>query len=91
MKPKAFNYTAYTDLEADLMIAKAELEKVKAERDAAIEDLHHVLISLGYDASLYGESICRYCSHHEEALGECRQDCNSGAEKWKWRGPQKEE
>lgn len=42
MKPKAFNYTAYTDLEADLMIAKAELEQVKAERDAAIALLRNV-------------------------------------------------
>ena len=29
MKPKAFNYTAYTDLEADMMIARAEIEQLR--------------------------------------------------------------
>lgn len=40
MKPKAFNYTAYTDLEADMMIARAEIEQLRKElewKDMVIE------------------------------------------------------
>lgn len=60
------------------------------ERDAAVADLHHVLMSVGYDCSLYGERICKYCVHDKEKP-ECRQDCNSRAEKWEWRGVQDEQ
>lgn len=56
MKPKAFNYTAYTDLEADLMIAKAELEKVKAERDALKNELC-------YKCGNYEQAHNGWCDH----------------------------
>ncbi len=40
MKPKAFNYTSYTDLEADMVIARAEIEQLRKElewKDMVIE------------------------------------------------------
>lgn len=81
---------AFADLHNEMANLHERNETLEKERDAAVADLHHVLISLGYDATIYGESVCRYCEHHNEKFGECQQDCNSTAEKWEWRGVQED-
>lgn len=67
------------------------LEQLKRERDAAVADVEHLLRAVGYDWTNYGERFCKYCIHDGEKFGECQQDCNSGAEKWEWRGVQDEQ
>lgn len=61
MKPKAFNYTAYTDLEADLMIAKAEL--VQAEKDGRLAILDEPRKPLVWGDDNHDTILCPSCEH----------------------------
>lgn len=54
---------------------RAELEKVKAERDAAVKDLKECAIEI--------EADCMYCSH--EINGTLCRNCMNGSN-WEWRG-----
>lgn len=62
-----------------------ELEKVKAERDAAVECIPHE---------------CKTCVYHTVFFNGCTPDhdctnpdggCSNNYDRWEWRGPQKEE
>lgn len=67
---------------------RAELERVKAERDAAIADLK-TICDCDYcknDCVNIEEVFCMFCG----AEGCLCRGCISGAN-WMWRGPQKEE
>lgn len=64
---------------------KKQLEKVKAERDAAVECIPHE---------------CKTCVYHTVFFNGCTPDhdctnpdggCSNNYDRWEWRGPQKEE
>ena len=64
---------------------ESELEKVKAERDAAVECIPHE---------------CKTCVYHTVFFNGCTLDhdctnpdggCSNNYDIWEWRGPQKEE
>lgn len=68
-----------------LTALQAELEKVKAERDAAVECIPHE---------------CKTCVYHTVFFNGCTPDhdctnpdggCSNNYDRWEWRGPQKEE
>ena len=68
-----------------LATLQAELEKVKAERDAAVECIPHE---------------CKTCVYHTVFFNGCTPDhdctnpdggCSNNYDRWEWRGPQKEE
>ena len=67
-----------------LTTLQAELEKVKADRDAAVKDLHTLRKLSGWKCF-----ACYYNDHYERSVcAGC--DYNNG-NNWQWRGPQKEE
>lgn len=69
--PNCHSMNAIADLIESL---SAELEQVKRERDAAVEDLK-------------GDSFCRTCAHYGN--GECiSNDCHDCINRynWQWRG-----
>lgn len=73
--------TALSTLQAENEKLRAELEQVKRERDAAIEDV--------LDAAI---TPCSYCKCNPINGGSCDMD-NETHEMyscWKWSGPQKE-
>ena len=64
---------------------RAELEKVKAEKDAAVESIPHE---------------CKTCVYHTVFFNGCTLDhdctnpdggCSNNYDRWRWRGPHKEE
>lgn len=64
---------------------RAELEQAKAERDAAVESIPHE---------------CKTCVYHTVFFNGCTPDhdctnpdggCSNNCDRWKWRGPQKED
>ena len=68
-----------------LTTLQAELEKVKAERDAAVECIPHE---------------CKTCVYHTVFFNGCTPDhdctnpdggCSNNYDRWEWRGLQKEE
>ena len=68
-----------------LTALQSELEKVKAERDAAVECIPHE---------------CKTCVYHTVFFNGCTPDhdctnpdggCSNNYDRWEWRGPQKEE
>ena len=68
-----------------LATLQSELEKVKAERDAAVECIPHE---------------CKTCVYHTVFFNGCTPDhdctnpdggCSNNYDRWEWRGPQKEE
>ena len=73
------------DLQAENEKLRAELEKVKAERDAAVECIPHE---------------CKTCVYHTVFFNGCTPDhdctnhdggCSNNYDRWEWHGPQKEE
>lgn len=66
---------------------KKELEKAKAERDAAVSDLTY--IARTYPVDLCDDLVCQYCKHYPNLNTGCpgwtENDC------FEWRGPQKGE
>ena len=70
---------AITALELDNM--KAELEKVKAERDKAIADLTEFLSNPEADA-------CQYCKYFDgkKCIHKYKKFCFDETVFWKWRG-----
>lgn len=68
-----------------LTTLQSELEKVKAERDAAVESIPHE---------------CKTCVYHTVFFNGCTPDhdctntdggCSNNYDRWVWCGPQKEE
>ena len=77
--------TALSTLQAENEKLRAELEQVKAERDAAVESIPHK---------------CKTCVYHTVFFNGCTPDhdcinpdggCSNNCDRWKWRGPQKED
>ena len=71
---------------------QSELEKVKAERDAALHDMRRVGMS---------DDFCTFCAHccingepvyrpEEEYMAHCEK-CDENYSQFEWRGPQKED
>ena len=76
--------TALSALQAENAQLRAELEQVKAEKDAAVESIPHE---------------CKTCVYHTVFFNGCTLDhdctnpdggCSNNNDRWKWRG-QKEE
>lgn len=76
--------TALSTLQAENAQLRAELEQVKAEKDAAVESIPHE---------------CKTCVYHTVFFNGCTLDhdctnpdggCSNNNDRWKWRG-QKEE
>lgn len=72
--------TALSTLQAENNKLRAELEKVKAERDAAVESILHE---------------CKTCVYHTVFFNGCTLDhdctnpdggCSNNCDRWKWRG-----
>lgn len=86
IKDKALlNLQTVKDAAEALATLQAELEKVKAERDAAVECIPHE---------------CKTCVYHTVFFNGCTPDhdctnpdggCSNNYDRWGWRGPQKEE
>ena len=79
------NLQTVKDAAEALTTLQAELEKVKAERDAAVECIPHE---------------CKTCVYHTVFFNGCTPDhdctnpdggCSNNYDRWEWRGPQKEE
>lgn len=77
--------TALSTLRAENAQLRAELEQVKAEKDAAVESIPHE---------------CKTCVYHTVFFNGCTLDhdctnpdggCSNNYDRWKWRGPQKED
>ena len=77
--------TALSTLQAENEKLRAELEQVKAEKDAAVESIPHE---------------CKTCVYHTVFFNGCTLDhdctnpdggCSNNYDRWKWRGPQKED
>ena len=83
---KEMSMCAYLDdLEAENEKLRAELERVKEERDAVVESIPHE---------------CKTCVYHTVFFNGCTLDhdctnpdggCSSNYDRWEWRGPQKED
>ena len=72
--------TALSALQAENAQLRAELEQVKAERDAAVESIPHE---------------CKTCVYHTVFFNGCTPDhdctnpdggCSNNCDRWKWRG-----
>ena len=77
--------TALSMLQAENAQLRAELEQVKAEKDAAVESIPHE---------------CKTCVYHTVFFNGCTLDhdctnpdggCSNNYDRWKWRGPHKED
>ena len=77
--------TALSTLQAENEKLRAELEQVKAEKDAAVESIPHE---------------CKTCVYHTVFFNGCTPDhnctnpdggCSNNYDRWKWRGPHKED
>ena len=74
--------TALSTLQAENEKLRAELERVTAERDAAISDLTY--IARTYPVDLCDDLVCQYCKHYPNV--------NTGCPGWtdndcfEWRG-----
>ena len=75
----------YENAERAYMKVVAELEQVKAEKDAAVESIPHE---------------CKTCVYHTVFFNGCTLDhdctnpdggCSNNYDRWKWRGPHKED
>lgn len=77
--------TALSTLRAENEKLRAELERVKEERDAVVESIPHE---------------CKTCVYHTVFFNGCTLDhdctnpdggCSNNYDRWRWRGPQKED
>lgn len=77
--------TALSMLQAENEKLRGELEQVKAEKDAAVESIPHE---------------CKTCVYHTVFFNGCTLDhdctnpdggCSNNYDRWKWRGPHKED
>ena len=77
--------TALSMLQAENAQLRAELEQVKAEKDAAVESIPHE---------------CKTCVYHTVFFNGCTLDhdctnpdggCSNNYDRWKWRGLHKED
>lgn len=77
--------TALSTLQGENEKLRAELERVKEERDAVVESIPHE---------------CKTCVYHTVFFNGCTLDhdctnpdggCSYNYDRWRWRGPQKED
>ena len=77
--------TALSTLQTENKKLRAELEQVKRERDAVVESIPHE---------------CKTCVYHTVFFNGCTPDhectnpdggCSNNYDRWKWRGPHKED
>ena len=80
----AANCPLIPELRAENEKMRAELEQVKAERDAAVESIPHE---------------CKACMYHTVFFNGCTPDhdctnpdggCSNNCDRWKWRGQKRE-
>ena len=65
---------------------RAELEQVKAERDAAIEDLHGKCSACANYTPYHNDGPCATCKFEIDCFVP-----EKATDKWQWRGPVKED
>ena len=73
------------DVAAALSTLQAENEKLRAELDAAIKQLHGHCPACTHYTPNHNEGPCQTCKHEYYHLLN-----NESFDNWKWRGPQKE-
>lgn len=69
-----------------LSTLQGENEKMRAELDAAIKQLHGYCPSCTHYTPNHNEGLCRTCKHEYYNLLN-----NESLDNWEWRGPQKED
>lgn len=76
-------------LKAEKSKLEKELEQVRAERDAAVEDLksQYDIQGIEDDHPIYDMSICFKCIYYPSSFNRYCEDCNN-FDKWQWRGVQ---
>ena len=78
--------TLLADASDALSTLQAENEKLRAELDAAIKQLHGHCPACTHYTPNHNEGPCRTCKHEYYNLLN-----NESFDNWKWRGPQKED
>ena len=78
--------TALSTLQAENEKLRAELEQVKAERDAALEHLHGICSACKNYSPYHNRGKCRFCAYEPARDKDAEVNDN-----WEWRGPQKED
>ena len=82
---------ALSTLQAENEKLRAELERVKRERDSALKDLERLCRD---DVGPCEMAICELCAYNSgvQCSSSDRQICDGyNVFNWKWRGPQKED
>ena len=74
------------DVATALSTLQAENEKLRAELDAAIKQLHGNCPACTHYTPNHNEGLCRTCKHEYYHLLN-----NESLDNWEWRGPQKED
>lgn len=89
------SYASYSDSElahtledaaTALSTLQAENEKLRAELDAAIKQLHGNCTACKHLTPKHNEGPCRTCKHEYYHLLN-----NESMDNWEWRGPQEED
>ena len=76
----------YDEAATALSTLQAENEKLRAELDAAIKQLHGHCPACTHYTPNHNEGLCRTCKHEYYNLLN-----NESLDNWEWRGPQKED
>lgn len=65
---------------------REELDRVTAERDAAVEQLHGYCFACKHYTPYHNDGLCATCKHERACFKPW-----DAVDRWQWRGPQKEE
>ena len=83
-KNEALDFARTKD--AEIVRLGTELERVKLERDAAVEQLHGICSACKNYSPYHNRGRCRFCVYEPARNKDAEVNDN-----WQWRGPQKED